>query len=246
MSDDLAERTGRLQRTERRIAGIVNFHVAAGDHSNYLREALRDLEAQAKTEKAAIAALRESAARPIDLPTPADVAASSTALSDVTEADPLRAPEQLRRLFEVGRLPLHPQPECFTSARPASTSWRTSGSASTQRPPGAPEPQKRRKPGLRLSQGPGSSDPAVVQLLLRGSDSHDGARDFPAAFGAPRGVTAMDVRFAQLAGRRTTKRPSADEANDITSLRRRLSPSRSALEQDGGPAEQDGGPAWRS
>ncbi len=82
-----------------------------------MRKALEDLEAQAKTEKAAIAALRQGASRPIELPTPAEVAASTTALADVMEADPLRARERLRRLFEGGRLLLHPQPGGFYVAQ---------------------------------------------------------------------------------------------------------------------------------
>jgi Arc/MetJ-type ribon-helix-helix transcriptional regulator len=108
--------SGGPSTTSHRIAGIINF-ISAGDHSDYMRKALQDLEAQAKTEKAAIAALRQDAARPIELPTPAEVAASSMALAEVMEADPLRARESLRRLFEGGQLLLHPQPGGFYVAQ---------------------------------------------------------------------------------------------------------------------------------
>lgn len=55
---DVGERRQRLQRTEQRIAGLVTF-IAEGDHSEYVRTTLKDLEAQATTEKRAIAELLE-------------------------------------------------------------------------------------------------------------------------------------------------------------------------------------------
>jgi hypothetical protein len=71
---ELEERRARLDRTEQRIAGLVHF-IAEGDHSDYVRKALQDLEAQARTEKAAIEALRQRAGRPIELPSPEEVTA---------------------------------------------------------------------------------------------------------------------------------------------------------------------------
>ena len=55
-TEGIAERRERLARTEGRIAGLIQF-IAEGDRSDYVRVALRDLEAQAKMEKAAIADL---------------------------------------------------------------------------------------------------------------------------------------------------------------------------------------------
>ena len=50
---ELRERRERLKRTEDRIKGLVTF-IADGDRSEYIVTTLRDLEAQAKTERAAI------------------------------------------------------------------------------------------------------------------------------------------------------------------------------------------------
>jgi hypothetical protein len=98
----------RWWRTEQRIAGLVRF-ISEGDDSEYVRKTLKDLEAQAKTEKAAISALTQQAARPIQLPTPEDVTKCIRILEDVMAADPLAGREQLGRLFEGGRLMLQPQ-----------------------------------------------------------------------------------------------------------------------------------------
>ncbi len=105
---EVTERVGRLKRTEDRIAGLVRF-ISEGDHSDSVRSALLDLEAQAKSEKSAIEGLRQRASQPVTLPTPEAVAASTADLRQAMDADPLRAREHLRRLFEGGRLMLKPQ-----------------------------------------------------------------------------------------------------------------------------------------
>jgi hypothetical protein len=60
---ELKERRARLARTEDKIRGLVEF-IATGDRSDYVVSTMRDLEAHAKREKAAIAELvRQAASR---------------------------------------------------------------------------------------------------------------------------------------------------------------------------------------
>ena len=142
LNDDIAEHRARLGRTEQRIAGLVSF-ISDGDQSPSVRKALLDLEAQARAERAAIATLGQERSKPIHLPTPDDVSDAISSLSLVMEADPLRAREKLRSLFEGERLMLKPQPGGSTSPRAESTSWPSSTSGSTQPPRQA---QERRRP----------------------------------------------------------------------------------------------------
>jgi len=107
---ELAERKARLARTEERIGGLVTF-ITQGDQSEYVRKALVDLEAQAKTEKAAIAELLAQATKPIELPSADAVIAKSFDLERIIEKDPLRGREALKRLFAGGVIAVHPQPE---------------------------------------------------------------------------------------------------------------------------------------
>jgi hypothetical protein len=55
-----------LARTEARIGGLIEF-ISHGDQSDYIRQTLVDLEAQAMVEKNAIEALKRQAAKPIQL-----------------------------------------------------------------------------------------------------------------------------------------------------------------------------------
>jgi hypothetical protein len=66
---ELTERRRRLERTEARIAKLIEF-IAGGNDSSYVKDALRDLEAQARSEKDAIAAIEARAKAPVRLPTP--------------------------------------------------------------------------------------------------------------------------------------------------------------------------------
>jgi hypothetical protein len=74
-------------------------------------DALRDLEVQARSEKAAIAAIKAAVGKPIVLPTPDELVERALALESLLAGEPLRAREALRRLFVDGRVVLHPQPE---------------------------------------------------------------------------------------------------------------------------------------
>lgn len=113
---DLAERRARLTRTEERIAGLVRF-ISEGDHSAYVRQTLADLEAQAKTEKRAIADARKNASKPIELPSPERVLAQCASLHALVGSEPLRAREALRKLFDGERLLVIPQPDGTYQAR---------------------------------------------------------------------------------------------------------------------------------
>lgn len=93
------ERAARLRRTEARIAGLLSF-ISDGDRSEYTIAALRDLEAQARTERAAIAELDARARRPVRLPSPDDVMTRFAALSSRLEADAQHGRELLGRLLD--------------------------------------------------------------------------------------------------------------------------------------------------
>lgn len=107
---ELNERVERHRRTEDRIHGLVKF-IAGGDESKYVRETLRDLEAQARCDSAAIGELKQSLSAPVSLPTPATLLERAHDLDRVLSAGPLRAREALRTVFEGGRIAVHPQPD---------------------------------------------------------------------------------------------------------------------------------------
>ncbi|HET7538310.1 MAG TPA: hypothetical protein VFK05_00510, partial [Polyangiaceae bacterium] len=107
---ELADRRASLARTEQRIAHLIRF-IADGDSSEYVVTALRDLQAQARSEKAAIAALEARGAAPISLPTPAEVAARALNLKRLFDGNPLEVREALRRYFVDGRIVLTVAPE---------------------------------------------------------------------------------------------------------------------------------------
>jgi len=82
---------------------LIQF-IAGGDESPYVRTALRDLEAQAKTEKAAIAALLASSEGPIVLPSPDEVRRRGLRLKELLHGEPMAARSALSRLFNGQRL----------------------------------------------------------------------------------------------------------------------------------------------
>lgn len=108
MRGNLDEISARLKRTEDRIHGLVEF-IATGDRSDYVTSTLKDLEAQARTDKGAIKAIEANAAKPIPLPTPADVTGWLTDVEQSLKASPVLAREALRALFNGGTLELTPQ-----------------------------------------------------------------------------------------------------------------------------------------
>jgi len=109
---ELSERRASLARTEQRIAALIRF-LADGDNSEYVVTALRDLHAQARTEKAAIAALETRGASPIALPTPAEVAERALGLKRLFAGNPIEVREALRRYFVDGRIVVTPLAEGY-------------------------------------------------------------------------------------------------------------------------------------
>jgi hypothetical protein len=69
MNAELDQRRARLQRVEEKIAGLIDF-IATGERSEYIAKTLRNYEAQAKQESAAIRGLVEHGTKPIELPSP--------------------------------------------------------------------------------------------------------------------------------------------------------------------------------
>ena len=110
MNAELDERRARLQRVEEKIAGLIDF-IATGERSDYIAKTLHDYEAQAKQEGAAIKAFVELGTKPIELPSPDVVIDHALDLERIVETDPVRGREELKKLFEGGKLFVKPQPE---------------------------------------------------------------------------------------------------------------------------------------
>lgn len=104
-SAEREERAARLRRTEARIAGLLSF-IADGDRSEYTVQALRDLEAQARTEGAAIKELDARARQPVRLPSPAEVLEVFGQMDRMLEEDPRWGRELLGRLLEPSGITL--------------------------------------------------------------------------------------------------------------------------------------------
>ena len=109
---ELDERRQRLSRTEQRICGLVQF-IADGDHSDYVRSALKDLEAQAKTEKRAIADLEARGSGAVRLPSPEETIERALLFERMLLENPVAGREELRRMFDGGRVLCRPQPGGF-------------------------------------------------------------------------------------------------------------------------------------
>jgi site-specific DNA recombinase len=97
------ERTERLARTEEKIRGLIEF-IATGDRSEYVVATLRDLEAFARSEKAALAELAQEASRPLRLPSIDEVNALATDLEARLSEDVEEGREALRRWMHEGRI----------------------------------------------------------------------------------------------------------------------------------------------
>jgi site-specific DNA recombinase len=110
------EREQALSRTQARIAGLVEF-IANGDTSNAVRTALKDLEAQAREERAKLKELEASSVRPVRLPTPDEILEQARRLEQTLMTDPTCGREMLLQFFEHGRLTLEPQPAGHYVAR---------------------------------------------------------------------------------------------------------------------------------
>jgi Arc/MetJ-type ribon-helix-helix transcriptional regulator len=105
-----------LARTETRIGGLIEF-ISHGDQSDYIRQTLVDLEAQAMVEKNAIEALKRQAAKPIQLPSPDELMEVAYNLEQLAVADPALGREELRKIFDQGHIVLLPQPDGYYLAK---------------------------------------------------------------------------------------------------------------------------------
>ncbi len=92
---ELTERRQRLTRTDQRIRGLVRF-IADGDRSEAVVSGLRDLEAQARTEREGIAAIERDAGKPIELPNIDKIVARMFDLEARLMREPAMAREELR------------------------------------------------------------------------------------------------------------------------------------------------------
>lgn len=114
-SAELAERQARLAEIEPRIHSLIEF-IADGDRSEYVVSTLRDLEAQARTEKTAIARLQNRPRSPIPLPEVPQVARTAIAIDrQIREGDPDHGREQLRRIFLDGQVRLIPSDGAYVA-----------------------------------------------------------------------------------------------------------------------------------
>lgn len=171
----LREHEERLGRTEARIKGLVGF-LADGDRSAYVVEALRDLEAQALTEKQAIASLHAQAEEPIPLPSPDELLERVFDLDARLAEDALRGREALRQLFHAGELRLVPQDNGVYLARAELLPL-----ALFLQPPKAEDP------------APEVSGAGSYRRLLRGQDQRAVYGDWPGDGGADRAVSATET-----------------------------------------------------
>ena len=112
MDKELAEHRDRLKRTEDRIKGLVSF-IADGDRSEYIVSTLRDLEAQAKSERAAIERLHREAQQPLRLPSLGELAEGAFALNDLLTEQPDKARLMIRRALKDGEIRVGPQPKGY-------------------------------------------------------------------------------------------------------------------------------------
>lgn len=118
MNAAIDEHRKRLARTEERIRGLIAF-IADGDRSEYVVSTLKDLEAQAKADKAAIDALEREAGAPIRLPTPDEILQEVFDIETALREDPVAGREMLRRLLKDGIIVLTPGPDGVYTARSA-------------------------------------------------------------------------------------------------------------------------------
>lgn len=103
LETQMTERRERLQRTEQKIKGLIDF-IATGDKSEYVISTMRDLEAYARTEKAEIEALIDESREPIALPSIEELIALSTDAKQMMETDVDRGREALRRFLADGTI----------------------------------------------------------------------------------------------------------------------------------------------
>lgn len=103
MDAELKDRRDWLKRTEERLKGLVGF-IADGDRSEYVVSTLRDLEVQAKSERAAIERLHREAQEPLRLPSIDEITAAVFRLDSLLAGDPEQGQARLRRWLKDGEI----------------------------------------------------------------------------------------------------------------------------------------------
>lgn len=103
MDAELKDRRDRLKRTEERLKGLVGF-IADGDRSEYVVSTLRDLEVQAKSERAAIERLHREAQEPLRLLSIDEITAAVFRLDSLLAGDPEQGQARLRRWLKDGEI----------------------------------------------------------------------------------------------------------------------------------------------
>lgn len=103
LDTEIRDRRARLNRTEDRIKGLVSF-IADGERSEYIVTTLRDLEAQAKAERAAIERIQREAQQPLHLPSPNEIVEAVFRFDAMLAGDAEVARTRLRRWLKDGVL----------------------------------------------------------------------------------------------------------------------------------------------
>lgn len=107
---EIKERRERLKRTEDKIKGLIGF-IAEGDRSEYVVSTLRDLEVQAKTDRAAIERIQREAQQPLRLPSLPEISAAVFELTRSLTAAPTVARARLRRWLKDGEIRVARDPD---------------------------------------------------------------------------------------------------------------------------------------
>lgn len=103
LEGELKDHRARLARTEDRIKGLVAF-IADGDRSEYIVSTLRDLETQAKADRAAIDRIHRQAQQPLRLPSPDEIVSAVFSFDEMLTGDPDLSRVRLRRWLKDGVL----------------------------------------------------------------------------------------------------------------------------------------------
>ena len=103
LDSELRERRERLKRTDDRIKGLVSF-IADGDRSEAVVSAMRDLEVQAKTERAGIERIQREAQEPLRLPSPDEIVRAVFSFDEMLAGDAEVGRTRLRRWLKDGVL----------------------------------------------------------------------------------------------------------------------------------------------
>lgn len=106
---DLKEAQTRLSSTETKISRLIEA-LSEGIRSPYVTQSLRDLEAQAASDKATIERLKSVPNEALVLPHPAQLVDRALNLQELFKHDPVAGREALRRLLGGRPIVLRPDP----------------------------------------------------------------------------------------------------------------------------------------